>query len=82
MQTLNLTKRTDRLTPRLSLAAASGQHIKSVELVTTGSSGDQLIVLMEDVLVDYVRAASGHDAELDEVGLNFGNVTFEHKPRA
>lgn len=81
----SITKRTDKSSPNLYIACATGQHFKSAVLVCRRAGGGQqeyLKITMEDVLVSsYMNSGSGGDEVVpnDQVSLNYGKLEFSYK---
>jgi type VI secretion system secreted protein Hcp len=83
MQDFNFVTRVSRASPKLFLACASGEHIKSGVLTVRGAGERQhefLKVTMSDVLVSSWQQAgsAGDDVPMDQVSLNFGKVEISY----
>lgn len=79
MQDFSFVARTTKASPKLFLACASGEHLKSA-LLTVRRSGEQqadfLKVTMSDLLISSWKqeASDGADVPMDQVSLNFSKV--------
>jgi len=75
----------NKATPKLMLACATGQHIKSGVLVCRKAGGEQvefLKITMSDLLVSSYQTGGSSSAALvpvDQVTLNFSKIEFEYK---
>ena len=80
---LSVSKRTDKATPALILAAATNQRIPTVTL-SVRRSGDAkaasvfLKVKLTDVLVSSVKVASGVTEVTETVTFNFSQIEIEY----
>ena len=85
MQDFHFVMRVNKASPKLFLACASGQHIKSATLTARKAGKDQqeyLKVVFSDLLVSsYQTGGSGHGdvVPLDQIALNFSKVELEYK---
>lgn len=74
-----------KATPKLLLAAASGQHIPSATLSVRKSGGDHnqqdfLIVKFSDIMVSsYQIGGSSGEVPTDQFSINFAKVEFEYR---
>ncbi len=84
-QDFHFTMRINKASPKLMLACATGQHIKSAILTSRKAGGKQeeyLKVTMSDLLVSsFQTGGSGHSdvVPTDQISLNFAKVEFEYK---
>ncbi|MBV9928139.1 MAG: type VI secretion system tube protein Hcp [Acidobacteria bacterium] len=86
MRDFKFTMDVNKSSPKLILACATGQHIKSAVL-TCRKAGkgqqDYLTYTLSDVLVSYYRTATPPEGNgvipRDEVGLNFAKIEVEYK---
>jgi type VI secretion system secreted protein Hcp len=85
-QDLHLTASINKASPKLFLACASGQHVKSAVLTGERTNGRKLNKFLEidlrDVLVSSYQA-SGHQGQeppIDEVSLSFRAIKFTEIP--
>lgn len=75
----------NKASPKLMLACATGQHIKSGHLISRKAGGKQeeyLKVTFSDLLVSsYQTGGSGHSdiVPTDQISLNFAKIEFEYK---
>ena len=73
----------NKSSPKLFLACANGDHIKSAILVARKAGKEQreyLTWTFSDVLVSgFHTALHGHPTPVDQVSLNFGKAEFEYK---
>jgi type VI secretion system secreted protein Hcp len=86
MQDFNFVMRTNKATPKLMLACASGEHIKSAVLVCRKAGKEQqeyLKITMSDVLVSSYQTggSAGEVVPMDQISLNFSKIEFEYKPQ-
>lgn len=88
-QDLHFTKQTDKSSPKLLAAAASGEHIKKAVLTArkAGGKGGQveyLKITMEDVMVSsyQVGGASGNSSvPTDSFSFNYTKLKYEYMPQ-
>ena len=86
-QDLHFTASANKSSPKLFLACATGQHIKSAILVARKAGKDQqeyLKITLTDVLVSGFQSsgAGGNNVvPLDQVSLNFAKIDMEYKPQ-
>lgn len=84
MQDFSFVMHTNKASPKLMLACANGEHIKSGILVCRKAGKDQqeyLKVTMSDILVSSYQTggSSGGDLSMDQISLNFAKIEFEYK---
>lgn len=85
MQDMHFTKYVDKASPKLMLACANGEHIKSAILTVRKAGKDQqeyMKVTISDCLVSSFQTsgASGHNGLCTEsFSLNFAKIAFEYK---
>jgi type VI secretion system secreted protein Hcp len=84
MQDLHITKNVDKATAPLMLACASGQHIKSMDLVCRKAGTDQqeyLKIKLTDVLISSFQTggSAGDVVPIDQVAMNFSKIEMEYK---
>ena len=86
MQDLSFAKRVDKASPKLLLACATGQHLKSAVLTArkAGESPQEFLVLtFSDVVVTSYQTggvSGGADGALDQVSLAFARLQMEYRP--
>jgi type VI secretion system secreted protein Hcp len=75
----------DKASPKLALACAKGEHIKSVTMTlnrATGNKEQYMEYKLEDVLVSSVRpggSAIGSEAlPMEEINFNYGKITWTY----
>jgi type VI secretion system secreted protein Hcp len=79
------TTHVSKASPKLFLACATGEHLKSVTLICRRAGKEQveyMNVKLSDVLVSaYTAGASAHSNELpvDQVAFNFSKIEVEYK---
>ena len=75
-----VTKKTDTSSPKLMVACASGQHIKSAVLTVLKPNGrgglNYLVITLEDVLVTSYQTGGNGDTVADVVGFSFYKLTM------
>jgi type VI secretion system secreted protein Hcp len=87
MQDLHFTAKVNKSSPKLMLACATGQHIKSGIITCRKAGGDQqefLKITLTDVLVSsyQVGGSGGSDIiPVEQVSLNFSKIEKEYKPQ-
>ena len=84
MQDFSFTTRVNRASPKLFLACATGQHIKSALLTIRGSGREQaefLKVTMSDVLVSSYKqdgSSEGDEVPTDQISMNFSKIQVSY----
>jgi len=82
MQDFHFTMKVNKASPTLFLAAATGEHLKKVELALAKSGQDYMKWTFTDVMVSsYQVGGSGDAVPTDQISLNFAKVEFEYKPQ-
>jgi type VI secretion system secreted protein Hcp len=87
MQDFHFTMRVNKASPKLMLACATGDHLKTAKLTVRKAGGDQqeyMTVTFSDVLVSSYQTAgvgNGDSIPNESISLNFGKVEFEYKPQ-
>ena len=84
MQDFSFTKQLDKASPKLLLACASGEHIKSAILTARKAGKEQqeyLKVTFSDVLVSSYSpgGSTGETIPLEQVALNFAKIEVDYK---
>src|SRR5512146_2068451 len=85
MQDFHFVMRVNKSSPKLMLACAQGQHIKSAILVCRKAGKEQqeyLKVTFTDLLVSSYQTGGSGNADivpLDQISLNFTKVEMEYK---
>ena len=85
-QDFHFVKATDRSSPALFLATATGRRIKKAVLFVRKAGGDQqeyMKVTLEDCLVSSFKAAPQAPGvgQTEDVALNYAKITFEYRPQ-
>jgi type VI secretion system secreted protein Hcp len=83
-QDFGFTARVSKASPKLFLACASGQHVKTALLTCRRSGAGQvefLKIKLSDVLVSsHQVGGSAPEEPLDQVSLSFGKIEVEYTP--
>lgn len=84
MQDFHFVMKVNKASPKLMLACANGEHIKSALLTARKAGKDQqeyLKVTMSDLLVSSYQTggSNGGEVPMDQISLNFSKVEFEYK---
>ena len=85
-QDFHFVKATDKSSPALLQAVASGRHIKKATLFVRKSGGDQqeyLKVTLEDCLVSSFKAAPQAPGvgQTESISLNFTKIEYDYRPQ-
>lgn len=82
---LHFTKTVDKSSPKLMEAVATGEHLRSVDLVVRKAGGEQLeyykIELQDVVISGYSTTGSSGEAPTESISLNFSKIVFEYTPQ-
>jgi type VI secretion system secreted protein Hcp len=83
----HFTQRTQKASPLLMLACASGQHIKGAVLTGRKTGKTQLEFLtikLTDVLVSSFQEGASHETDqpIEEVALNYARIDVTYRPQA
>ena len=87
MQDFHFVMKINKASPKLFLACANGEHIKSATLVCRKAGKDQqefLTIKLSDLLVSsYQTGGSGHSdvVPVDQISLNFSKFEIDYKPQ-
>jgi len=86
MQDFHFVMRANKASPKLFLACASGQHVKSAVLTARKAGKDQqefLIIKMTDVLVSSYQSGGGEavDVPTDQLSFNFSKLEVQYRPQ-
>ena len=78
------TKKTDKSTPRLAQAVATGDHFKSAIITVRKAGGmqqDYLTITLSEVLISQYQAAGSGNAALpmESISLNYAKMVQEYK---
>jgi len=84
MQDFHFVMKTNKASPKLMEACATGQHIKKAVLTCRKAGKEQqeyLKVTMSDLLVSSYQTGgtTGSDLPMDQISLNFSKVEQEYK---
>jgi type VI secretion system secreted protein Hcp len=85
MQDFHFVMKINKASPKLFLACANGEHIKTAVLVCRKAGKEQqefLTIKLSDILVSsYQTGGSGHSdiVPTDQISLNFSKIEFEYK---
>jgi type VI secretion system secreted protein Hcp len=90
ISSFNVMKKTDVASPKLFLAACTGDHITKMTLSLrkqTGKGGQDVYLkyVFEEVMVEAVQwsgSSSGDDTPTESVSFAFAKVTVEYKPQS
>lgn len=86
MQDFHFVMRTNKSSPKLMLACASGQHLKGATL-TCRKAGEQqqeyLIIKFSDLLISSYQTggSAGDIVPVDQISFNFSKIEYEYKPQ-
>lgn len=82
---LHFTKTVDKSSPKLMEAVATGEHLRSVDLVVRKAGGEQLeyykVTLQDVVISGYSTTGSSGEAPSESISLNFSKIIFEYTPQ-
>ncbi|HAV64554.1 MAG TPA: type VI secretion system tube protein Hcp [Verrucomicrobiales bacterium] len=86
MQDFSFSMTMNKATPKLMLACANGEHIKSALLVCRKAGKEQqeyLKIKFSDLLVSSYQTggSSGDVVPVDQISLNFSKIEFEYYPQ-
>ena len=85
MQDFHFVKHVDKAGPKLFLACAQGEHIKSAVLTCRKAGKEQqeyLTIKFSDVLISSYRTSGSNGGDivpLEEISLNFAKIEYEYK---
>ena len=87
IQDFHFVMRTSKASPKLFLACASGQHLKSAVLTARKAGKDQqefYVVKLTDVLVSSYQIGGVEDGDVptETVSLNFTKIELQYKPQS
>jgi type VI secretion system secreted protein Hcp len=88
MQDFHFAMLVNKSSPKLMLACATGEHIKSAILTCRKAGKEQqeyLKVTFSDILVSSYQTGgaggNGNVVPVDQISLNFSKIEFEYKPQ-
>ena len=84
MQDFHFTMRTNKASPKLMLACATGEHIPEAVLTCRKAGKEQqeyLKIKFSDLLVSSYQTGGASESviPLDQISLNFSKIEFEYK---
>ena len=84
MQDFHFVMKVNKASPKLMLACANGEHLKSALLTARKAGKDQqeyLKVTMSDLLVSSYQTggSNGGEVPMDQISLNFSKLEYEYK---
>ncbi len=84
LQPFQFTLHTSKASPKLFLAGASGQHLKTATLIGR-QSGQEAIeflkITLSDVLVSSFGTSSDTSAPVDQLSLSYAKIVYEFTPQ-
>jgi type VI secretion system secreted protein Hcp len=87
MQDFHFNMFVNKASPKLMLACATGDHLKTAKLTVRKAGGDQqefMTITFSDILVSAYStggASGGDSVPTESISLNFSKVEFEYKPQ-
>lgn len=86
MQDFNFVMKSNKASPKLMLACATGQHIKSAKLTCRKAGGEQqeyMTMTFSDLLISSYQTggSSGDIVPVETISFNFSKIEFEYKPQ-
>ena len=87
MQDFHFVMNANKASPKLMLACATGEHIKSATLTCRKAGKEQqeyFVVKMSDLMVSSYQTGgseNGAPTPVDQISLNFSKIEFEYKPQ-
>ena len=86
IQDFHIVKHTDKASPLLMLAVASGKHFKSAVLTAQRPGGepqDYLTITLGDLMVSsyQIEAPDGQTWPVDRVALSFARIEMAYRPQ-
>jgi type VI secretion system secreted protein Hcp len=83
-QDIHFTMHVNKASPKLMQAAATGEHIKSVDLTVRKAGGTQMdyyTIHLEDILVSsYSSSGSSGELPMEEISFNYQKIEFQYIP--
>ena len=84
MQDFNFAMRINKASPKLFLACAQGEHIKSATLTCRKAGKEQqeyLKIVFSDLLISHYQTggSTGDTIPMDQIALNFSKMEMEYK---
>lgn len=86
MQDFHFVMQVSKASPKLLLACANGEHIKSAILVCRKAGKEQqeyLKITFSDILVSSFQTggSAGQEVPFDQISLNYSKMEYEYKPQ-
>jgi len=87
MHDFNFNMFVNKASPKLMLACATGDHLKTAKLTVRKAGGDQqefMTITFSDILVSSYStggSSGGDSVPTESISLNFAKVEFEYKPQ-
>jgi type VI secretion system secreted protein Hcp len=86
MQDFHFVMKTNKATPKLFLACATGEHIPEATLACRKAGlkqQDYMTIKMTDVLISSYQTGGSHGdiVPVDQISLNFAKIELEYKPQ-
>lgn len=84
MQDFHFTMHTNKASPKLFLACATGDHIKSGLLICRKAGKEQqeyLKIKFEDLLVSSYQTGASEVTPMDQISLNFAKIEISYAPQ-
>ena len=79
-QSFVFVQKTNKATPKLFLACATGEHFKKAVFVCVDKF-EFLKITLDDCIVRSFQIAGDGDRPLEEISLNFAKLSMEYKPK-
>ena len=74
---IQITKLTDKSSPKLFLACVNGQHFKTATLIVRKAGGKQVVYTLTDVLIAAAQSTDHGQKLTDSLTLNYGKLTIQ-----
>jgi type VI secretion system secreted protein Hcp len=86
MQDFHFVMKTNKASPKLLLACATGEHIKKAVLTCRKAGGEQqeyMTMTLSDLLVSSFQTSGsqGDVIPMDQISLNYSKIEYEYKPQ-
>jgi type VI secretion system secreted protein Hcp len=82
MQDFNFVMHVNKASPKLLLACANGEHIKSAIMTARKAGKDQqeyLKITFSDLLISAFQTGGSGDLPTDSISLNYSKIEYEYK---
>jgi len=84
-QDMHFTMHVSKASPKLMQAAATGEHLKTVDLTVRKAGGTQMeyyTIHLEDILVSsYSSSGSSGEVPMESISLNYQKIEFQYIPQ-